>query len=400
MIDISYEDALAKVVEESGKSQDEIEKQVEAKLEQLSGLISKDGAIHIIANELNVQLTAPAPAAKELKIADISLESRNLTVNGKVVQKWDVNNFNKNGREGRVANLLIGDDSGVTKLVFWNDQVDVFEELKVGDILVVQNPFVKESYKGDRLELQLNQQSQLTVNPEGVTVETREAPQQRERTQKYIKDLAGGENDTELIATVVQVYDPRFYDACPECRKKVEGNMCATHGEVTPEVNFNMSAFLDDGTGNIRTSFWKQQAMVLTGKTEEEFVKFREDLALFEPVKTALLGEIIKVVGSVKKNETFDRLEFTAQLVFTDVDPAKEIENLEKKFEADRQAKAEAPADEKPAEEAPAVEATPEPAQETTAEEPKEPEQKETTAEKLVVEEDVISLDDLEEMGK
>lgn len=350
MIDISYEDAVGKVKEQAGISEAEVEEKVQAKLKQLSGLISKDGAIHIVANELGVQLAQPQEPGQEVKIGDLSLNSRGVTVTGKVVQKWDIKEFEKNDRKGKVASLLLGDETGVTRLVFWNDQVDVFEELNPGDVLRVKNPFVKESYRKDRLELQLNQQSSLDVNPEGVEVKAPERSSDRpERKQKYIKDLEGGEENVELIATVVQVYDPRFYDACPECRRKLaEGNLCPEHGEVAPDVNFNVAAFLDDGTGNVRTSFWKQQSLVLTGKTADEFLKYREDPGAFEEIKTDLLGEIIKVVGSVKKNTTFDSLEFTAQLVFKDVDPAKELKNLEKKLEESRSGSAKPALDEAP----------------------------------------------------
>lgn len=336
MIDVSYEEALRKLNQETGLSLAELQARVEAKLQQLSGLISREGAAHILANELGVQLTKPAaaPGAK-LKIADITLQSRNINVDGRVVRKYEVREFNKNGRQGRVASLLLGDETGVTRLVFWNDQVDVFMELNEGDILVVQNPFVKQSYQQDRLELQLNTQSILTVNPEGVMVEKREFPKTERpaAVQRYIKDLTGDEENIELIATIVQVYDPRFFDSCPKCNKKLlADNTCTEHGAVIPAMNFSMSAFLDDGTGNIRTSFWKQQALKLTKKTEAEFAQYRDNPTTFEDVKNDLLGEFVKVVGRVKRNETFDRMEFTANLVFTDVDPAKELENLDKKF--------------------------------------------------------------------
>lgn len=335
MIDVSYEEAVAQIHKETGLSLAEIQSRVQAKLQQLAGLISRDGAVHILANELGIQLVRQAPTtAKQLKIKEVSLQSRNITVAGRVVQKYDPRSFNKNGREGRVASLLLGDETGVTRVVFWNDQVDVFNQLTQGDILVVQNPFVKQSYQADRLELQLNTQSSLVVNPEGVSIAQRQTVERAPSVQKYIKDLQNNDENIEIIATIVQVYDPRFFDACPQCNKKLIGeNQCAEHGEVVPNMNFSMSAFLDDGTGNVRTTFWKQQAVRLTRKTENDFRTYKDDPAAFEEVKNDLLGEFVKVVGKVKRNDTFDRLELTANLVTLDVDPAKELENLQKKFE-------------------------------------------------------------------
>ena len=338
MIDTPFDDAVRKITQETGLVQEEVQRRIDEKMIQLSGLVSKDGAVHILANELGVQLLAIPKEERQLKINEITLSTRNLRVTGKVIKKYDAKTFNKNGREGRVASLLLGDETGITRLVFWNDQVDVFLELKENDILVVANPFVKQSYLQDRIELQLNTQSTLTVNPEGVSVTSRASSAPVERVQKYIKDLDGTEESVELIATIVTVYDPRFFDSCPQCNRKVLAqNQCAQHGEVTPGVNFSMSAFLDDGTGNIRTNFWKQQALRLTGKTEQEFLSYKDDPTTFEQIKNDLLGEFVKVIGKAKKNEAFDRFEFTANLVFTDVDPTKELENLEKKFQNSRQ---------------------------------------------------------------
>ncbi len=382
MIDIPYPVAIKKLNEATGLSIAELESRIQAKVKQLSGLLSQDGAVQIIANELGVQLSAPAQAGGDYKIKELQIGARGISVAGQVLKKYDVKEFNKNGKQGRVGSMLIGDETGSCRLVFWNDQVDVFIQLQEGDIVVVRNPFVKESFQKDRLELQLNTQSTLLVNPEGVTVERKEYIPQQERApavQKYIKDLDGSEDNVEIIATVLQVYDPRFFDCCPQCNKKVLGeNQCPTHGEVVPGLNWSMSAILDDGTGNIRASFWKQQSLKLSGKSEKEFSQYKNDPLTFEDIKNDLLGEFVKVVGKVKRNETFDRLEFTAQLVYTDVDPAAELQNLDKKMEQQRNSK-------------------PTPAADADVEKPiVKPASKSNDGEEInVIQDDVVSLDDL-----
>jgi ssDNA-binding replication factor A large subunit len=383
MIDISFEEAVARIHQESGLPLPEIRSRIDAKLAQLAGLVSREGAAHILANELGIQLAKPAPAAgATLKIADVGLQSRNITIVGRVVQKYDVRSFSKNGRDGQVASLLLGDETGVIRVTFWNDQVDAFTQLNVGDVLEVRNPFVKPGLRADRVEAQLNTQSTIVVNPEGVVIAQREGYTPRaERppaVQKYLKDLQGDEENVEIIATIVQVYDPRFFDSCPQCnRKLVSANQCNEHGEVVGAINGSMSAFLDDGTGNIRCTFWKQQALRLLGKTEADFVRFRDDPASFEDVKNDLLGEFVKVTGKVRKNDTFDRLEFTAQLVTKDIDPAKELEGLQKKFEQSTPS-------------APAASTVAAPGAISSS--PSVPAKKDDIA---VIEDDVMSLDDL-----
>ena len=56
MYKLSYEEILGKIVEEKGVSKEEVDEKVNAKMEKLSGLISKEGAVHIIANEYGVKV--------------------------------------------------------------------------------------------------------------------------------------------------------------------------------------------------------------------------------------------------------------------------------------------------------------------------------------------------------
>ena len=162
------------------------------------------------------------------------------------------------------------------------------------------------------------------------------------RERKTIKELTGNEENVELLATVVQLYDPRYFDVCPQCGKRAlvtaEGNQtttrCAEHGVITPQTNYVLSAFLDDGTGNLRATFWRQQSQRLTEKTDAELLQYKDNPASFEAVKTELLGEIIKVVGRCKKNETFDRIELTANLVFRHLDPEEELARLKEESAA------------------------------------------------------------------
>jgi len=43
--------------------------------------------------------------------------------------------------------------------------------------------------------------------------------------------------------------------------------------------------------------------------------QYKENPALFQDVKTDLLGEQFKLLGKVHRNEMFDRLEFNVQIV-------------------------------------------------------------------------------------
>ncbi|RME31912.1 hypothetical protein D6789_01175 [Candidatus Woesearchaeota archaeon] len=333
MIEIPTADIVKKIQDQKGLSEGEIREKINEKLKQLSGLISEQGAAHIIANELGVQLLAEEGAAK---ISDLYAGMRNVSLPGKVTRKFEVRTFTKDGREGKVGSFFLGDETGQIRVTLWNDQTAHFDTFKEGDTLRVSNAYVKENrgYK----ELHLNSDAKIEVNPEGVHVKEFQGVPRAQRERKAIKELTGDEENIEILGTIVQLYDPRFFDVCPECNKRVTSDgdttVCAEHGEVTPQTNYVLSAFLDDGTGTIRATFWRQQSQRLLEKSDAEILAYKENPAAFADVKTEMLGEIIKVVGRCKKNEALDRIELTAGLVFRNIDPEEELERLRKESEA------------------------------------------------------------------
>ena len=50
MIQMPLQDIINKITEKAGITEEEVNEKIKQKLEQLSGLISKEGAAHIIAN--------------------------------------------------------------------------------------------------------------------------------------------------------------------------------------------------------------------------------------------------------------------------------------------------------------------------------------------------------------
>ena len=112
------------------------------------------------------------------------------------------------------------------------------------------------------------------------------------------------------MGTVVQIFDPRFFLVHPETGRKLQGDE-----NVTPALSYVMNLVLDDGSGTIRCVFWKNQTNHLLGKEEKEIAEYKESPQTFENVKTDLLGEQVKLIGRVKKNQMFERLEFNVNIV-------------------------------------------------------------------------------------
>lgn len=331
MIKIPYNDILEKIQEKSGLTQEEIKEKIDGKLKQLSGLISKEGAAHIIANELGIKLFSAIGG--KLQIKNILSGMRSVEVVGKVTRVFDLREFNSKGRSGKVASFIIGDETGTIRVVMWGDQADNIEKLKESMIVRVANGYVRENQNGK--EIHLNNMGKLIINPEGETIN--EVKETSSSKRKKINELNENDSNIEILGTIVQVFDPRFFEICPKCNRRAklqeDGFVCETHGSITPNYSFVLNLFLDDGTDNIRTVCFRNQALTLLNKTQEQMLEYKDNPEKFEELKTELLGNIVKFVGRTTKNKMFDRLEFISQLVFPNPDPDEEIKALTREFE-------------------------------------------------------------------
>jgi hypothetical protein len=326
MINLPLDESISRIAKKTGLSEDEVKDKIKAKLKALSGLISEEGAAHIVANELGVKLFE---AGEAMKIKNLQPSMRNIDVIGKILQKYDLREFNSEKGPGRVASMLIGDETGVVRVTMWHKQADLISQVNEGDVVKIVGGYVREN--NGRYEIHLNDMSKVAINPKGVEVTVAPRPQQA-LVRKKISEIAETDANVELLATVVQVFDINFFEVCPSCSKRVrlreEGFMCPTHGKVTPEYNYVLNIYLDDGSDNMRVVLWREQAEQLTGMTREQLLSFREDPSKFEQVKTDLLGNIIKVSGRANKNQTFDRIELVASKIDKNPNPEEELKKL------------------------------------------------------------------------
>jgi len=327
MLQIPLDQIIEKIKENSQLSDQDINEKIEAKLQQLSGLISKEGAAHIIANELGIKLFEQTSG--KLQVKNILVGMRDVEATVRVTNIFPITEFSrKDGSPGKVGSFIAGDETGTIRFVLWGDQTNTIQELAEGTIIKINGGYVKENQ--GRKEIHINERSKLILNPEGETIAEIKKP---ETQRKQIKDLTEADNNTEIFATIVQVFDPRFYEVCPECNKRARpkdaGFACEKHGIVTPAYAYLINLVLDDGTETIRTVFFRNQMEHLTEKTNEQLLAAKDNQETIEQIKSDLLGNQIKVVGRVSKNDMFDRMEFVALQVFPKPDPKEEIDKLQ-----------------------------------------------------------------------
>ena len=291
----NYDRILEKIAKASGLDKSEIENMVEARRSKLSGLISREGAAQVIAAELGVSFEN-----EKLKIDELLPGMRSVNVVGKVITLFPVRSFKtKRGDESKVANMWIADDSSNIKVVLWDTHhVQLIEagEIKEGTVVDIKNAAMRES------ELHLGNFSEIKPSSESFENVVTE----RVLREKNISDFKKGEN-VSTRAFIVQAFEPRFFNVCPECGKKVtsEGDtfVCLQHEKVMPEKRAVSSIVLDDGTESIRAVLFHEVLNKL-GITE-----FNDPDALLRQ-KEAILGKEMIFPGNVRNNAFFNTPEF------------------------------------------------------------------------------------------
>ena len=317
LMGLTYEEIIAKI-KEKGVSEEEIQTRIKQKLDQLSGLISKEGAAQIIANELGVKIFRDVG---KLKVKEIRAGMRDIEVDGKVINLFEVRSFKNEKREGKVASFILGDEGGQIRVVLWDvGHISKIEnkEIKEGTVLKIKNTYCRDN-NGFK-ELHLNSNSELITNPKGVIIGTVANGQiSSEFSHKNIAEINERDRNVILRGTIVQIFDPRFYEVCDQCSKRAIAEngsyKCADHGNVNPKYAAVLNFFLDDGTENIRVVCFRESAANVLGVKEEELGKVRNNISTFENMKSGVLGKQLEVSGRATKNDMFNRVEFIANSV-------------------------------------------------------------------------------------
>ncbi len=299
MTEGNYERILEKIAKSAGVDREEIERKVEAKRAKLSGLISREGAAQIVAAELGINFDN-----EKLKIEELLSGMRKVNVVGKAISFFPVRTFERNGKENKVANFIIADETANIKVVLWDtNHIELIEKKQLSEGIVVEifNASVRDN------EIHLGSFSELKLSSEVLD----DVKTERVVKEKKISDFKVGES-VSVRAFIVQAFEPRFFHVCPECKKKAvsgdEGFLCATHNKVVPEKRALINIVLDDGTESIRSVVFHDNLMELGFNELEnpERVSYQ---------KEDLLGKEMIFSGSVRMNKFFNNMEFNINSV-------------------------------------------------------------------------------------
>jgi replication factor A1 len=209
------------------------------KVIQMGGLCDTRTAAMLVAHDLGAGDTHGEGMGNTIqKVADIAPGTGNVGLVAKVMSVFPAKEFNRNdGTIGRVANVIVADETGSIRLTLWDDKADL---VKTGDITVGQtfqiSGYVKEGYSG----------IEVNIGNNGVLCETDEKIEASVASTK-ITDIKNGMSDINLRARVLDIADIKTFN-------RKDGST----GRVS-------NITVGDDTGKIRVTLWDEKTDLLSG---------------------------------------------------------------------------------------------------------------------------------------
>jgi len=221
---------LLKIYERlEGITLEEFKEKVQEKIKSMGELCDEKTAAMLVAHDLGMDVAPKIPA---VKIGEISPDMKNVSFVGKVVDVYEPREFaREDGTLGRVANILVSDETGSIRVALWNDLADLVkvDELKVGQVVRI-NGYVKEGYTG--IEISIGRGGSLEgVEGEDVAIKTHK-----------IHEIKPGMNGINVVGKVLDDGEMRTFAR----DDGTEGCVC--------------SLTIGDETGKIRTVLWGDDA--------------------------------------------------------------------------------------------------------------------------------------------
>ncbi|MGQ9721244.1 MAG: OB-fold nucleic acid binding domain-containing protein [Candidatus Jordarchaeum sp.] len=233
------------IIEQTGTSREEVEKRVQEKKDLLGPLATEEGAVVLVAVDLNVEIREPEIEKPEKKILIKDLEEGMTSVSmvdGIVMEILRVKRFERqSGSTGQMASLRIADNTGETRLVLWEEQSDPVEKGKIhkGDLLRIIRGFTRKGLYGD-LELHVGRLGKVVINPPDLKPENFPKPAMESIP---FTELEVGMPDVTIEGLVIEVSPARAF-ARPD----------GSQGRIAT------LRLTDDEEAIVRVVFWDEQA--------------------------------------------------------------------------------------------------------------------------------------------
>ncbi|MBL7118758.1 hypothetical protein ISS96_01950, partial [Candidatus Bathyarchaeota archaeon] len=215
-------------------------------------MLTDEGAAHIVAYELGVTLKREDGFKTEIQIEDLTPGINDASISGRVLLVEPTRTFTrKDGTEGRITKILLGDLTGVVNVAVWEDKTNIVEKERIepDQTIRILHGYVKEG---------LNGQPEINIGKRGSIVKIPEkASDNYPRVRDYSLRIGQIKNDTRFLnleGRVERVYPLSQFE-------RTDG----TKGKAR-------RILLSDGTGEILCVFWNDKAELVENVTVGDLI--------------------------------------------------------------------------------------------------------------------------------
>lgn len=173
--------------------------------EEVSFMGELDVARVIVGEHVDEE-NKPLSDTKPKKISELETGNHNVSLIGRVKRISNVKKFtNRKGREGKLANLLLADETGEIRVVMWTENIKLLKNFKEGDVIKISGAEIKQGFRND--EAQLNMQSNIEKLTES---EFPKLPPYEEKITD-IKDIKE-DSEVNIIGRIIRIPRVRTFD--------------------------------------------------------------------------------------------------------------------------------------------------------------------------------------------
>jgi len=254
---------------------------------------------------------------KVYKVGEIEPDQESITVSGRVMRTFPVKEFTSGDRTGKLASLIIADETGMVRVVLWGEKTESLKDVNKGDIVLVKNAYTKQNMNGET-EVHLSQRGALELNPSGVSMAGVAELLDKNSEEKKIANIQPDDRNVKVIGKIEDVDEnPIVFEICSECGARIENVagewICDICGETEPAYGMVLSCGVSDGTGDIRAVFYRDMAEELTGMSVPDALnlvgKSGNELEPIKHVRGDIVGKKVTLIGNVRYNDYQDKLE-------------------------------------------------------------------------------------------
>jgi replication factor A1 len=195
-----------------------------------------------------------------MKVSELQENTYDVSIKVKIQRVFRVSTFTKkDGNDGKVLAMVVADDSGSTRLVFWDEKADEVDGIAAGEVIRVDHAYTKPNRDGTEIEIHVGRSSTIERGLKDKIDATESTPTFSGSAEplgmKEVAELETGMNDVDIEGKIATIYEVKTFT------RKDGGE-----GSVQNIV-------IADKTGKIRATFWSEDIDQIAEAKEGDVIR-------------------------------------------------------------------------------------------------------------------------------